>query len=148
MATAPTRRLGAVQSLGCFVTANAQHARVMVVEDDRDTREVVKLILEMEGIGVIEAADGLEALDRLHKLRANDPAVPCVVVLDMMMPRCSGAEFRRRQLDDPLIADVPIIVLSAVADQPRIDELDAFAKVSKPFDPDQLVRVVRSACRS
>ena len=118
----------------------------MVVEDDRDTREVVKLILEMEGIGVIEAADGIEALNRLHDLRAHDPTLPCVVVLDMMMPRCSGAEFRRRQLDDPLIADLPVIVLSAVADQPRIEELDAFARVSKPFDPDQLLRVVRNAC--
>ena len=38
----------------------------MVVEDDRDTREVVKLILELEGMGVTEAADGFEALDRLH----------------------------------------------------------------------------------
>ena len=39
----------------------------MVVEDDRDTREVVRLILELEGIGVTEAADGIEALERLHE---------------------------------------------------------------------------------
>ena len=123
------------------------YAHVMVVEDDRDTREVVKLILEMEGMAVTEAADGFEALDRLHELRERDPAGPCVIVLDIMMPRCSGVEFRRRQLDDPLIADVPIIVLSAVADQARGDELDAFARVAKPFDPDQLVKVVRLACR-
>ena len=120
--------------------------QVMIVEDDRDTREVVKLILEMEGMGVTEAADGLEALDQLHKLRESDPSVPCVIVLDMMMPRCSGPEFRRRQLHDPLIADVPIIVLSAVADQMSLDDLQPFARVSKPFDPDQLVRVVRRAC--
>jgi CheY-like chemotaxis protein len=120
--------------------------QVMVVEDDRDTREIVKLILEMDGIGVTEAADGLEALDRLHKMRESDPSCPCVIVLDMMMPRCSGPEFRRRQLHDPLIADVPIIVLSAVADQMSLDELDAFARVSKPFDPDQLVKLVRRAC--
>ena len=120
--------------------------QVMVVEDDRDTREVVKLILEMEGMGVTEASDGLEALDQLHKLREADPNCPCVIVLDMMMPRCSGPEFRRRQLHDPLIADVPIIVLSAVADQMSLDELHAFARVSKPFDPDQLVKVVRRAC--
>ena len=121
-------------------------SHVMVVEDDRDTREVLKLILELEGMGVTEAADGFEALDRLHQLREGDPQRPCVIVLDIMMPRCSGPEFRRRQLDDPLIADVPIIVLSAIVDQLRLDELHAFAQVSKPFDPDQLVRVVRSAC--
>ena len=123
-------------------------SHVMVVEDDRDTREVLKLILELEGMGVTEASDGFEALDRLHNLRENDPNRPCVIVLDIMMPRCSGPEFRKRQLDDPLIADVPVIVLSAVADQLRVDELHAFATVAKPFDPDQLIRVVRSACGS
>ena len=120
----------------------------MVVEDDRDTREVVKLILELDGIGVTEASDGFEALDRLHKLRAADPHLPCAIVLDIMMPRCSGPEFRRRQLEDPLISDVPIIVLSAIADQMRLDDLHPYANVSKPFDPDQLVKVVRGACEA
>ncbi len=62
------------------------------------------------------------------------------------MPRCSGLEFRRRQLDDPLISDVPVIVLSAIADQMRLDDLEPYANVAKPFDPDQLVRIVREAC--
>jgi CheY-like chemotaxis protein len=79
-------------------------------------------------------------------LKEADPDCPCAVVLDIMMPRCSGPEFRRRQLADPLIADVPVVVLSAVADQLSLDELDAFAKLPKPFDPEQLVRVVRQAC--
>ena len=128
------------------VTGTAAATHVMVVEDDRDTREVVKLILELEGIGVTEAADGIEALERLHQIRAENPLLPCAVVLDIMMPRCSGPEFRRRQLEDPLISDVPVIVLSAIADQMRLDDLEPYANVSKPFDPDQLVRVVREAC--
>jgi two-component system alkaline phosphatase synthesis response regulator PhoP len=128
------------------VTTDVVQSHVMVVEDDKDTREVVKLILELEGMDVTEASDGFEALERLHQIREADPHRPCAVVLDIMMPRCSGAEFRKRQLDDPLIANVPIIVLSAIADQLRADELHAFAKVPKPFDPDQLIRVVRRAC--
>ena len=120
----------------------------MVVEDDRDTREVVKLILELEGIGVTEAADGFEALDRLYKLREGNPHLPCAILLDIMMPRCSGPEFRRRQLDDPRISDVPIIVLSAIADQMRVDEMEPYAKVGKPFDPAQLVQLVRDACEA
>ena len=128
------------------MTSANSNSHVMVVEDDRDTREVVKLILELAGMSVSEASDGFEALDRLQKLRERDPHLPCVIVLDIMMPRCSGPEFRKRQLEDPLIADVPIIVLSAVADQAREEDLHAFAKVSKPFDPDQLIRVVRQAC--
>lgn len=129
------------------MTDAAVKSHVMVVEDDRDTREVLRLILEMEGIEVTEASDGIEALDRLHELREADPDRPCAIVLDIMMPRCSGPEFRRRQLHDPLIAGVPIIVLSAIADQVKLDELEAFAKVSKPFDPDQLIQVIRRACR-
>jgi CheY-like chemotaxis protein len=130
------------------VTIETVQSHVMVVEDDKDTREVVKLILELEGMWVTEASDGFEALERLHTLREADPHRPCAIVLDIMMPRCSGTEFRKRQLDDPLIADVPIIVLSAIADQLRVDELHAFAKVPKPFDPEQLVSVVRQACSS
>ena len=129
------------------MTGTAAPTHVMVVEDDRDTREVVRLILEMGGIAVTEASDGFEALDRLHKLRAENPLLPCAIVLDIMMPRCSGTEFRRRQLEDPLISDVPVIVLSAIADQMRFDDLEAYANVAKPFDPDQLVRVVREACQ-
>jgi CheY-like chemotaxis protein len=128
------------------VTTDIVQSHVMVVEDDKDTREVVKLILELEGMDVTEASDGFEALERLHQIREAYPHHPCAIVLDIMMPRCSGAEFRKRQLDDPLIANVPIIVLSAIADQLRADELHAFAKVPKPFDPDQLIRVVRRAC--
>jgi CheY-like chemotaxis protein len=124
----------------------ADNTDVMVIEDDRDTREIVKLILEMNGISVTEAADGLQALDTLHHLCETHRRPPCAILLDVMMPRCSGPEFRRRQLDDPLIADVPVIVLSAVADRIPLDELRPFANLSKPFDPEQLVAVVRSAC--
>ena len=107
----------------------------MVVEDDRDTREVVKLILELEGISVTEASDGFEALDRLHKFRAENPLLPCAIVLDIMMPRCSGTEFRRRQLEDPLISDVPVIVLSAIADQMRLADLEPYANGLQALRP-------------
>ena len=129
-------------------TGGPAQSHVLVVEDDRDTREVLKLIFELEGMAVTEASDGLEALDRLHQLREADPDCPCAVVLDLMMPRCSGLEFRRRQLDDSLIADIPIIVLSAILDQVKLDALGPFAQVPKPFDPEQLVQAVRRACET
>jgi CheY-like chemotaxis protein len=127
-----------------MTTAHVPH--VMVVEDDPDTREVVRLILEMEGMHVSEAPDGCAALEQLRYVRAQSPLRPCVIVLDVMMPRCSGPEFRRSQLADPLLADVPVVLLSAIADHPASDALDAFARVPKPFDPDDLVSVVRRAC--
>jgi CheY-like chemotaxis protein len=119
---------------------------VMVVEDDSDTREVVRLILELDGMIVSEAIDGFDALDRLHDLRAQHPDRPCVIVLDVMMPRCNGPDFRRRQLADPLLARVPVIVLSAIADHTSVAGLGALRRLSKPFDPDELVSAVRRAC--
>lgn len=128
------------------VSAEPHTTHVLVVEDDRDTREVVKLLLQMEGMQVSEAADGCEALDQLHTMRHADPQCPCVIVLDMMMPRCSGEEFRTRQLRDPRVADVPIIVLSAVADSRGVEVIQPFARLAKPFDADELVMLVRRAC--
>ena len=53
------------------MTIETVQSHVMVVEDDKDTREVVKLILELEGMWVTEASDGFEALERLHTLRIS-----------------------------------------------------------------------------
>jgi CheY-like chemotaxis protein len=126
------------------MTEHVSH--VMVVEDDQDTRDVLRTILELEGMVVTEARDGLEALQRLEDVRKKNPQRPCVILLDVMMPRCSGPEFRQRQLAEPLLADVPVILLSAIADHPTVRAVDAFAVLPKPFDPEDLVGIVRRAC--
>jgi CheY-like chemotaxis protein len=122
-------------------------AHVLLVEDDEDTREVLRLILEADGSDVAVARDGLDALNRIDQLRQQDPSAPSVIVLDYMMPRCSGPQFRQRQLADPQIADVPVILLSAGSDLPsRAALLQPFAILQKPIDPDELTAVVREAC--
>jgi CheY-like chemotaxis protein len=83
---------------------------VLVVEDDDDLREVVTQTLARNGFRVIGARDGHEALERLECERA-----PCLILLDLMMPRMSGWEFRRRQLADPRLADMPVVVMTATA---------------------------------
>jgi CheY-like chemotaxis protein len=124
-----------------------RRAHVLLVEDDEDTREVLRLILESDGIDVAVARDGLDALSRIEQLREADPRAPSVIVLDYMMPRCSGPQFRERQLANPEIADVPVILVSAVADLPsRAAILKPFAMLQKPIDPDELTAVVREAC--
>lgn len=121
-------------------------AHVLLVEDDEDTREVLRLILEADGIEVAVARDGLDALSRIGQLREQDPSSPSVIVLDYMMPRCSGPQFRQKQLADPTIADVPVILVSAVTDLSRADLLRPFAMLQKPINPDELTAVVREAC--
>jgi CheY-like chemotaxis protein len=119
---------------------------VLLVEDDTDTREVLRLILEADGIEVTPAQDGLDALARLDEIHRIDPLTPCAIVLDYMMPRFSGAQFRARQLANPETSDVPVIVVSAVSDlQAHAESMRPFAVLQKPIDPDQLTALVREA---
>jgi two-component system phosphate regulon response regulator PhoB len=119
---------------------------VLLVEDDTDTREVLRLILESDGMTVTPANDGLEALERLEEIHRRDPLTPCAIVLDYMMPRFSGAQFRERQLTNPETADVPVILVSAMSDlEARAASLDPFAILQKPIDPDELTELVRRA---
>jgi CheY-like chemotaxis protein len=122
-------------------------AHVLLVEDDEDTREVLRMIMESAGIEVAVARDGFDALSQIEQLRQHDPKSPSVIVLDYMMPRCSGPQFRQKQLADPQIADVPVILVSAVSDLPsRAALLKPFAVLQKPIDPDELTAIVHEAC--
>jgi CheY-like chemotaxis protein len=122
---------------------------VLLVEDDEDTREVLRLILESDGMCVTPAQDGLDALVQIEELRGRDAGAPYAIVLDYMMPRFSGAQFRERQLANPAIADVPVILVSAVSDLPsQAAALHPFAVLQKPIDPDELTAVVREACEA
>jgi CheY-like chemotaxis protein len=122
---------------------------VLLVEDDDDTREVLQLILESDGMTVIPAQDGWEGLARLEEVRRREPEATCAIVLDYMMPRFSGAQFREHQLANPAIADLPVILVSAVSDLPsHADALAPYAVLQKPINPDQLTTVVRKACEA
>jgi CheY-like chemotaxis protein len=126
------------------VTAARPH--VLLIEDDPDTREVLRLILEAEGMDVTAAQDGLDALGRLEEIHRRDPLTPCAIVLDYMMPRFSGAQFRATQLANADIADVPVILVSAVSDlETRAKAMQPFAVLQKPVDPDQFTSIVRQA---
>ena len=119
---------------------------VLLIEDDTDTREVLRLILESAGMTVTPAYDGLDALERLQEVHERDPLTPCAIVLDYMMPRFSGAQFRARQLANPDLADVPVILVSAISDlEARAKALNAFAVLQKPVDPQELTAIVRQA---
>src|SRR5205823_6111038 len=84
---------------------------ILVVEDDPAVREAVQDALELRGFRVFAASNGYEALAFLH----GDER-PSLIVLDMVMPVMSGRELLEAKSHDPAIADVPVVVLSAVAD--------------------------------
>ncbi len=89
----------------------ARPARVLLVDDDDDFRTVTKRHLERAGFHVTEARDGSEALEQARE------APPDVITLDLLMPGMNGWTLLRSLSDDPTLASVPVIVLSAVADR-------------------------------
>jgi CheY-like chemotaxis protein len=120
---------------------------VLIVEDDPDIREMLATLLASEGFHAVGAEDGLEALHLLRTVRHRAPDVPCLVLLDLKMPRLSGKEFRRAQLKDPTVASVPIAVMSGATDlEQRAKALGAVAILAKPIDSDKVMDVVRRYC--
>ena len=117
---------------------------ILIADDDADLRESLRLLLELNGHSVEEARNGQEALQQLHQAQP-----PCVILLDLMMPIMDGWQFRRQQLQDPALASIPVLVISAVpAHMQREGELSARRIFSKPFDYDDLLGEVAALCES
>jgi CheY-like chemotaxis protein/DNA-binding CsgD family transcriptional regulator len=112
-------------------------ASILVVDDEADIRELVRINLEIDGHSVITAADGAEALE--YAVGEH----PDLVVLDVMMPEVDGWEVlsRMKTAPDPLVAEIPVIMLTA-----KSDDLDrirggiegALRYLTKPFSPAEL----------
>jgi DNA-binding response OmpR family regulator len=105
--------------------------RVLVVEDDPDIRDALAEALESQGYEVDRARDGADAL-RVARAR-----VPDVILLDLMMPVMNGWAFRAAQRGDRALADIPVIVISAV-DPDRLGDLAVDACICKPFALEEL----------
>jgi CheY-like chemotaxis protein len=115
--------------------------RVLIVEDDHDTREMLGHFLELEGYEVEKAANGREALDAL---RAADDA--SVILLDLMMPVMDVWQFRAVQRQDESLARIPVVVLTAAGARDRMPPIDADAWLAKPVDLDVLLDTLAPFC--
>jgi CheY-like chemotaxis protein len=116
---------------------------VLVIDDDADLRESLGAVLTAAGHDFATAVDGVEGL---HRLRSAGPP-PCVVLLDLMMPRMSGFEMRAAMKADPALAAIPVVVLTgagALANR-RASELDAEI-LMKPIELPDLLSVVERHC--
>ena len=114
--------------------------RVLVVDDDDVIRQLISVNLELEGFEVATAVDGQDCLEKVKAVR------PDVITLDIMMPRLDGWEAASRLRADPDTADIKVVLLSAraqEADLERGSRIGVDAYLTKPFDPDELIDIVR-----
>jgi CheY-like chemotaxis protein len=114
---------------------------VLIVEDTADNREMLGTLLELEGYRVAYAVDGRDALDQLERgLR------PCLILLDVAMPRMNGIEFRRAQVADERLSEIPVILFSAVHEIAWLyPALDA-PVCRKTADVDHILHLVADRC--
>lgn len=116
---------------------------VLVVDDEPDVRLIARVVLTAAGFDVQEVSSGEAALAALE---GGDP--PDVVLLDVRMPGLDGWEVLRRLRADPTSAELPVVVFTAdlgARSEARTELDDGDLFVTKPFKPDELLDVVRSA---
>jgi CheY-like chemotaxis protein len=117
--------------------------QILVVEDEEMIRDSIVEFLEDNGYQGVGAADGQEAL---NKLAAAD-RLPCLILLDLMMPVMDGRSFREHQLQTPLLADIPVVVFSAYRNVAQTaSDLNAAGHLSKPLKLPDLLRTVQRHC--
>ncbi len=114
---------------------------VLIVEDDPDIREFMQFLLSASGYETMTAANGEEALRRMRERR------PCMVLLDLMMPVMDGFDFRAHQLEDPALASVPVLCLTAMFDPAYVTERLSVPCLNKPVSVDRLLMEVEERCQ-
>ena len=120
--------------------------RILVVDDERDVRELVKTTLQENGYQVLEASDGVEAY-----AAAADAAVaekPDLIVLDLMLPKLNGFEVLEKLKQNPQTSYIPVVILSArgqAQDENRALSSGATDYMTKPWSADELADRVRIA---
>jgi DNA-binding response OmpR family regulator len=115
-------------------------ARVLVVEDVDDIRDLIAINLRLEGFDVATAEDGLDCLAVVGDYD------PDVITLDVAMPRLDGFSTAEQLRGSPATAHIPLIIVSARAqgsDKALGEEIGVNAYLTKPFDPEELVATVR-----
>jgi len=116
---------------------------ILVVEDDEDIRETLVELLHDHGYDAVGARDGRDALDTL----SSATTLPCLIVLDLMMPVMDGKAFRDAQLQDPVLSQIPVLVISAYHDaESRARSLDTPMAMKKPLDIDRFLHLVQQHC--
>lgn len=117
---------------------------ILLVDDDKDLREVLSEALELEGYAVTSAENGLEALKHLRSTVAALPQ-PCLILLDLMMPVMDGRAFRDELLKDPKLMGIPVVLITAGGHQ-LASTVVANGILHKPLRMETLLKVIRDCC--
>jgi DNA-binding response OmpR family regulator len=112
---------------------------VLIVEDDEDIRDTIKLALEMAGYRAYTAANGREGIDALAFIPR-----PCVILVDLMMPVLDGWGFAKEVRADERLAGIPLVVLTALGG--AAETIKADRVLMKPLNLDGLYDTVREFC--
>jgi two-component system phosphate regulon response regulator PhoB len=114
--------------------------KVLIAEDNPDSQELLRMILESEGFIVTAAADGEKAIGILREIR------PDVLVTDLLLPSVSGGDLIRHVRNTAELAKIPIVVISAYGDHYEAEALAVGANVvlKKPLDSDQLISAIKN----
>jgi len=123
------------------VSGPPRERRLLIVDDDKDVRELLADVLAEYGFAVAVASDGREALQILREA-VNTGEPPRVVLLDLHMPVMNGREFRAHQKAEPALAAIPVITMSSDWD-PRIE---AHATLKKPLQLATLLASLQPFC--
>lgn len=113
---------------------------VLIVEDEKNIQEILKLGLEMEGFQVITADNGKMGMDIL----SSTSPLPCVILLDLMMPIMNGWEFADAISKESSLSTIPLILVTAYGD--RAKSIPSKAIVEKPVDFNVLIEAVNKCC--
>lgn len=126
--------------------ANSQKVRILVVDDDAALQKLVAVLLERANFEVIPAMNAREAAQIL-----KTPPLPDLMVLDLMLPEINGIAFLRQVRSKPMFDNLPVIILSALADPMQIREgLEAGANryLTKPYLAKNLVKTIQEVLDS
>ena len=114
--------------------------KVLIVEDDEDVRESLADVLSARGYQTLTAENGNVALSMIRDMK------PSLVLLDLMMPVMDGYQFLQSQAEDPWLADVPVVLVTAQRPARKLAFSSVRGVIEKPLDLRSLLSMVRDIC--
>lgn len=116
---------------------------ILVVDDEEDTVELARMVLEFEGYRVFSANNGQEAIDFLKK----EDEKPNLVLLDVLMPKMDGLKVCKWIKENPDLKEIPVLLFTAkVGNKDRMagEKVGADAYIAKPFSADDLLSLIQT----